>query len=127
MSVLGQKRTSRHLHGMSALPPKADMPGYFDSRLICCSTTTGSVNVNVEPWPGCDSTQILPPCISMMRLDMEPQAGAALLARDGIVGLLKLLKQLSLVRSRDAGSGVADRHMERAIVRISLDGDFACI
>jgi len=28
------------------------------------------VNVNVEPWPGCDSTQILPPCISMMCLDM---------------------------------------------------------
>jgi hypothetical protein len=25
---------------------------------------------NVEPWPGCDSTQIRPPCISMMRLDM---------------------------------------------------------
>ena len=36
----------------------------------CCSTMTGSVKVNVEPWPGCDSTQILPPCISMMRLDM---------------------------------------------------------
>jgi hypothetical protein len=55
---------------MSALPSKADMPGYFDSRLICCSTTTGSVNVNVEPCPSCDSTQILPPCISMMRLEM---------------------------------------------------------
>src|SRR6516164_8272900 len=36
----------------------------------CRSTTTGSVNVNVEPWPGSDSTQILPPCISMMRFDM---------------------------------------------------------
>src|SRR6516165_9935856 len=36
----------------------------------CRSTTTGSVNVKVEPWPGCDSTQILPPCISMIRLEM---------------------------------------------------------
>src|SRR5215475_8334901 len=36
----------------------------------CRSTTTGRVKVNVEPCPGCDSTQILPPCISMMRLDM---------------------------------------------------------
>ena len=34
------------------------------------STMTGSVNVKVEPWPGCDSTQIRPPCISMMRFDM---------------------------------------------------------
>src|SRR5215472_1012783 len=36
----------------------------------CRSTTTGSVKVKVEPWPGCDSTQIRPPCISMMRFDM---------------------------------------------------------
>src|SRR6516162_6549590 len=36
----------------------------------CRSTTTGSLKANVEPWPGCDSTQILPPCISMMRFDM---------------------------------------------------------
>src|SRR5215469_15003662 len=36
----------------------------------CRSTITGSVNANVEPCPGCDSTQILPPCISMMRFDI---------------------------------------------------------
>src|SRR5262249_52327597 len=36
----------------------------------CRSTITGNVNANVEPWPGRDSTQILPPCISMMRLEM---------------------------------------------------------
>src|SRR5262249_35213239 len=36
----------------------------------CRSTTTGSLKANVEPWPGCDSTQILPPCISTIRLDM---------------------------------------------------------
>src|SRR5262245_14067251 len=34
------------------------------------STMNGRVKANVEPCPGCDSTQILPPCISMMRLDM---------------------------------------------------------
>jgi len=36
----------------------------------CRSTTIGRVNAKVDPWPGCDSTQILPPCISMMRFDM---------------------------------------------------------
>ena len=42
----------------------------------------------------------------------EPQAGAALLAGDGIVGLLKLLKQLGLIGSGDAGSGVTNRDTE---------------
>jgi hypothetical protein len=36
----------------------------------CRSTMTGSVKVKVEPWPGCDSIQIFPPCISMMRLEI---------------------------------------------------------
>src|SRR5215471_7182208 len=31
----------------------------------CRSTMTGRVNANVEPCPGCDSIQILPPCISI--------------------------------------------------------------
>jgi len=42
----------------------------------------------------------------------EAQAGAALLASDGIVGLLKLLKQLGLIGSGDAGAGVSNRYME---------------
>jgi hypothetical protein len=36
----------------------------------CRSTITWSVNANVEPWPTCDLTQNLPPCISTMRFDM---------------------------------------------------------
>src|SRR4029077_5091805 len=36
----------------------------------CCATRTGTVKQNVEPWPTFDSTQILPPCIPMMRLDI---------------------------------------------------------
>jgi hypothetical protein len=44
--------------------------GYFASTLICRATVTGSVKANVEPWPSCDSTQILPPCISTMRFEM---------------------------------------------------------
>src|SRR5262249_27064684 len=36
----------------------------------CRSTTTGSLKANVEPRPGCDSTQILPPWISMIRFEM---------------------------------------------------------
>src|SRR5262249_52862033 len=57
----------------------------------------------------------------------KPQAGAAFLAGDGIVGLLKLLKQVGLIGSRDARSGVTDRDIEGAIVRFDLDVDFARI
>src|SRR5262249_1877616 len=42
----------------------------------------------------------------------EPQAGAALPAGDRIVGLLKLLKQLALIRSGDARAGVSNRYIE---------------
>jgi hypothetical protein len=42
----------------------------------------------------------------------EPQAVAALLAGDGIVGLLKLLKQLGLIGGGDAGAGVSNRYIE---------------
>jgi hypothetical protein len=57
----------------------------------------------------------------------EPQPGAALLAGNRIVGLLKLLKQLGLISRGDARSGVADRYVECAIVRLGLDADFASI
>jgi hypothetical protein len=93
MSALGQKQTSYCRPLMSALPPKADngtqsrivrfVPkadsctaaigggnGNVHAASTCRSTITGSVKVKVEPWPSCDSTQIFPPCISMMRLDM---------------------------------------------------------
>src|SRR5580700_2122503 len=42
----------------------------------------------------------------------EPQAGAALLAGDRIVGLLELLKQFCLVGCGDARPGITDREME---------------
>jgi len=57
----------------------------------------------------------------------KSQSSAAFLAGDGIVGLLELLKQLGLIGCGDARASIADRHMERAIVRFSLDGDFAGI
>src|SRR6266446_6004781 len=38
--------------------------------LACPSTVTGSVNAKVEPLPGLDSTQMRPPCISMIRFEM---------------------------------------------------------
>src|SRR6516225_9213924 len=59
--------------------------------------------------------------------DGQSQAGAALLAGDGVVGLLELLKQFGLIGSGDAGSGITDRYMECAVVRFGLDGDFASI
>src|SRR6516164_2736027 len=42
----------------------------------------------------------------------KSQAGAALLAGYRVVGLLKLLKQLGLIGSRDARAGVTHRYME---------------
>ena len=60
--------------------------------------------------PELDSTQILPPCISMMRLEMaSPSPVPPLLLGDRIVGLLELLEQLGLVGRGDAGAGVAHR------------------
>jgi hypothetical protein len=44
--------------------------------------------------------------------DSQPQASAALFLGDRIVSLLKLLKQLGLISSRNARSGIADRDME---------------
>src|SRR6516165_1671518 len=59
--------------------------------------------------------------------DCESQASAALLTRDGIVGLLELLKQLCLVGCGNTRAGVVNRYMERAIVRFGLDGHFTGI
>src|SRR5262249_7480931 len=56
--------------GECPLCAKSGHCSYFGSTLTCCSTTTGRVNAKVEPWPGCDSTQIRPPCISIMRFDI---------------------------------------------------------
>src|SRR5262249_49569929 len=57
----------------------------------------------------------------------QPQASAALLLGDGIVGLLEFLKQPRLIVSGDPGSGVADRYIECAIISFRLDRDFARI
>jgi hypothetical protein len=78
---------------------KTGHASYFGSALT---------NANVEPWAGFDSTQIRPPWLGYG----QSQAGAALLARDRIVGLLELLTQLGLIDSGDAGSRVTHRYME---------------
>ena len=57
--------------------------------------------------------------------DGEPQPGAAFGLGDRIVGLLKFLEQLFLVRGIDARTGVMDGDAERAIGRRDLDGHFA--
>src|SRR5690606_31251902 len=37
----------------------------------CCSTFTGTVNEKVEPSPRWESTQMRPPCISTIRLEID--------------------------------------------------------
>ena len=43
------------------------------------------------------------------------------------LGLLKLLEQFGLIASGDARPCVADRYMERAVIRFGLNGNFARI
>ena len=57
----------------------------------------------------------------------KPQAGATLLARNRIVGLLKLLKQLGLIGSGNARPRIPHRNLERAVVRCCFNHDFASI
>src|SRR5262249_52047843 len=57
----------------------------------------------------------------------EPETGAALLARDGIVGLPKLLKQLGLISIGNTWTCVTYGDVERAIICFSIDGDFSGI
>jgi hypothetical protein len=57
----------------------------------------------------------------------KPQAGTPLLARNRIVGLLKLLKELGLIGRRDAWPSVPHGYMKGAVVGFCLDGDFACV
>jgi hypothetical protein len=52
--------------------------------------------------------------------DGESQPGAALLAGDSIIGVLKLLEQLRLIGSGNAWPGVTHRYIECAIVASAL-------
>jgi hypothetical protein len=73
-----QKQTSAERIGMSALCQKQTLcsaaiggrNAFAYAASTCRSTMTGRVKIKVDPWPGCDSTQIRPPCISMMRFDI---------------------------------------------------------
>ena len=70
----------------------------------------------------------VPPCISMMRLEMaSPSPVPPFLLGDRIVGLLELLEQLGLVGRRNARAGVAHRNVERAVGGGDLDRHFAGI
>jgi hypothetical protein len=57
----------------------------------------------------------------------QPQAGAAFLACDRIVGLLELLKQPGLIGSGDTGSRISYRYLERPVVGSGGDADFASV
>jgi hypothetical protein len=62
---------SEHVCGASASPKEPPLPRCTDyAGLTCCSTESGSVKENIEPCPTTDSTQIFPPCISMMRFEI---------------------------------------------------------
>src|SRR5262249_57023607 len=54
----------------------------------------------------------------------KSQPGAAFLAGDRIVCLLKLLKQFGLVGRGDSRAGIADRNFECAVSNADINADF---
>src|ERR1700694_3870800 len=59
--------------------------------------------------------------------DGKPQAGAALLLCDRIVGLLEFLEKLGLIGGGNARTGIMHRHTERAVGDSSLYQHLAAI
>src|SRR3954464_4213071 len=59
--------------------------------------------------------------------DREAKAGAALLARAGVVDLLELVEDPLLVLGRDAEAGVDDRQLVELAVAPALDLDLAVV
>jgi hypothetical protein len=80
----------------------------------CRLALTGTVNENVDPFPRADSTQILPPCISMMRLG-QAKAGAAFALGLCVVRLLELFEYFRLVRLGNPWPAVPHRDAERTV------------
>src|ERR1700730_5274459 len=58
-----------HLTATEAVAPAA-FPQRTYTGLACCSTATGMAKENIEPCPATDSTQIFPPCISIIRFEL---------------------------------------------------------
>ena len=58
--------------GRPAVTPRRPAGSYplADAGLACCSTSTGSETKNVDPCPSRESTQMRPPCSSMIRFEI---------------------------------------------------------
>jgi hypothetical protein len=79
----------------------------------CRSTLTGIMNENVDPSPARDTTQIFPPCISIMRFEIaSPRPVPPFLRVTGLSALLKFLEQLRLIGLRNPRAGIAHRDLE---------------
>src|SRR5262249_2224758 len=126
LGLHSRERADENAFGRSAVPVSA-MPllhtlrarrGAAQGLLATCRLRL-SLDNNREPEGKCRALARLrlDPDLAAVHLNdafrySEAQASAAFLAGDGIVGLLKLLKQVGLIGSRDAGAGVADRYKE---------------
>ena len=74
------------------------------------------------PTPGSLSSQMLPAHqLHQPAADGEPQAGAAVLARRGHVGLRERLEQLRRLLLRHADAGVAHRELELHLLAGALE------
>ena len=59
--------------------------------------------------------------------DREAESGATLLLSDGVVGLLKFLEELLLVRRSDPRSGIRHGDRELSVCRSRFDSDLAAV
>src|SRR5262245_6401169 len=109
--------------------PDPQPPGCACSSFTtCCSTRIGIAKANVEPLLISDSTQMRPPCNSMMRLAIaNPKPVPPFFPCDRTVSLLELLENLALVRGGDTGSRITHSDGEGAIRHSRLDRDLALV
>src|SRR5208337_2160406 len=83
---------------------------------------------NVEPSPTFESTQMRPPCISMICLAMaRPRPVPPFGLRVRVVDLVELLEDPRPLVLRNAGTGVDDTHREASVDGIGSHADLASI
>ena len=74
---------------------------------------SGTDTSKVEPAPGWLSSVMRPPMrLTMRSLMLEPEAGAAIVAGDALVGLLEFAENALLRLGRDADAGVAHQETD---------------
>ena len=94
--------------------PSVSVAGGARAGTACCASVPNrAVKTKVVPTPGVLSKVRSPPIRrDEPSADCQAEAGPAVVARRGGVGLRERLEQLSLLLLRDADPGIAHRHAQ---------------